>query len=219
MVELVDEGIPHQLLAAVEVAQHKLDCAVTRMDPTLLCNPSLVPGWSRGHIVAHLAANAESHFRRTKAAADGYMVDQYSGGGSGRDLEIETRSRHSAESLIQGVLLSGAALTEQWQSVHPGAWSARVKQLNGPDLELRDLPRRRWQEVAVHLVDLDIGETSADWPDDFVAPFLPRLRKSLLRRLPNGVRRPTAQLDERTELAWLYGRANPEGSPALLAWG
>ncbi len=52
-------------------------------------------------------------------------------------------------------------------------WSAAIKQVKGPDLLLRDLPGRRWQEIEVHLVDLDIGTGCQSWSDEFVGLFFP----------------------------------------------
>jgi maleylpyruvate isomerase len=189
------------------------------MSRELVRGSSLLPGWTRAHLLAHLAANSDSHLRRSLAAVDGLEVDQYSGGAAGREQEIETRATRDGERLIEEVMLSGGTLVDCWQGLDTAVWSAKTKQLNGPDLTLRDLPRRRWQEIEVHLVDLDIGETYRDWPDEFVALFLPRLRTSVERRLSPGSKRPSAELDDRTELAWLYGRTQPGGFPLLLPWG
>jgi phosphoribosylglycinamide formyltransferase 1 len=218
-VGVVEERVPEQLLAGVADAQRRLDDAVTGMSRTLVGGSSLLPGWTRAHVLAHLAANSDSHVRRSHAAVDGLDVDQYSGGAAGREQEIETRARRENETLIQEVVLSGAALLDCWQGLDPAVWSSKTKQVSGPDLTLRDLPRRRWQEIEVHLVDLDIGATYRDWSDEFVALFLPRLRTSVERRLPSGSKRPSAELDDRTELAWLYGRTQPAGFPLLLPWG
>jgi maleylpyruvate isomerase len=215
----VDEGIPSQLLLAVADAQQRLDEALALMDATLLREPSLLPRWTRAHVLAHLAANSDSQLRRSSAAVDGINVDQYVGGAYGREREIETRSAQDAASLVRDVKESGAALHDCWQAIEPAIWSATTKQVSGPDLLLRDLPLRRWQEIEVHLVDLDIGTRYQSWSEEFVNLFLPRLRASEKRRIPEGQQRPTTKLDERTELAWLYGRVLPEGFPVLLPWG
>jgi phosphoribosylglycinamide formyltransferase 1 len=218
-VGVVEERVPEHLLAAVADAQRRLDDAVTGMSRTLVGGSSLLPGWTRAHVLAHLAANSDSHLRRSQAAVNGQDIDQYSGGAAGRAQEIETRATRDDETLIEEVMLSGGTLVDCWQGLDPTVWSAKTKQLNGPDLTLSDLPRRRWQEIEVHLVDLGIGATYRDWSDDFVALFLPRLRSSVERRLPPGSKRPSVELDDRTELAWLYGRTQPEGFPLLLPWG
>ena len=82
--------------------------------------------------------------------------------------------------------------------------------------QVAELPTRRWQEVEIHLVDLDLGLTTADWSDEFVETFLPPLRTALPARLPD----PAAMLDlgalsPREELAWHYGRLQVDGLPIL----
>src|SRR5207248_9667831 len=44
---------------------------------------SLLPGWTVGHVLTHIARNADSHVRRTDAARRGEMADQYDGGYAG----------------------------------------------------------------------------------------------------------------------------------------
>ncbi len=83
---------------------------------------------------------------------------------------------------------------------------------------LFELPSRRWQEVEVHLVDLDLGFTPLDWPEAFVVEWLPRTRERLWAQLPDEARQfdfgaPSA------ELAWLYGRTTVGGLGAAPAWG
>jgi hypothetical protein len=71
----------------------------------------------------------------------------------------------------------------------------------------------------VHLVDLDAGVTHRDWPDDFVAAWLPVLRLGLADRLPAGAAPPPpGTVDSHDELAWLYGRLARPDLPALGPW-
>ena len=71
----------------------------------------------------------------------------------------------------------------------------------------------------MHAVDLDVGLTPHDWPDDFVEVWLPRLRGGLPGRLvAGGVAPPAGALDPRDELAWLYGRLTRDDLPELTPW-
>ena len=84
----------------------------------------------------------------------------------------------------------------------------------GPGASLWSLPANRWQELEVHLVDLGIGVTFRDWPEAFVAVWLPRLDVRLSDRIPSGHDRPDpSMLSDRERLAWLYGRLDPPGFP------
>ena len=70
----------------------------------------------------------------------------------------------------------------------------------------------------MHLVDLDIGITHRDWPDAFVAHWLPRTRERLWATLtPEAQAVPFAEPAE--ELAWLYGRLRRTDLPEPPVWG
>ncbi len=69
--------------------------------------PSLLPEWSVGQVLAHMARNADSHKRRAEAAARGVVVEQYPGGFAGRAAEIDRDSRRPAAFLIRDVHESG----------------------------------------------------------------------------------------------------------------
>jgi maleylpyruvate isomerase len=104
--------------------------------------------------------------------------------------------------------------------VPSGAWSRVTRDVGGRERPLSALPGRRWQEVEVHLVDLDVGVTYEDWPDEFVARWLPLVEASEGSRIPPGQAAPDSSgLDHRLRLAWLYGRARPPGFPELAPWG
>jgi maleylpyruvate isomerase len=85
---------------------------------------------------------------------------------------------------------------------------------------LHALPARRWQELEVHLVDLDMGVTHREWSSEFVRCWLPQLRATVPDRLPEGAKPPAAStFDDRDELAWLYGRLQRSDLPDLAPWG
>ena len=67
------------------------------------------------------------------------------------------------------------------------------------------LPFRRWREVEVHLVDLGIGVTAADWSQGLVDRALPNLLAGLGGRS-----------DPRQLMAWMVGRGP---APHLEPWG
>ena len=71
--------------------------------------PSRLPGWTVGHVLAHVARNADSHRRRTEGAAVNEVVDQYPGGYAGRASEIEAGAGRPASELIVDVRFSADA--------------------------------------------------------------------------------------------------------------
>jgi maleylpyruvate isomerase len=210
---------PTEGLRRVANAQQRFETAIAGLGDADVRRPSLLPDWSVAHVLAHVARNADSHVRRAEAAVRGEIVDQYPGGYEGRAAEIEASAAQDATALIDDVRSSGAALAAAWTAVPEAAWNHVTRDVGGRERPLHALLGRRWQELEVHVVDLGIGITHRDWPDEFVADWLPRLRPSMPPRLPPGVTVPEPlPLDERDELAWLYGRLRVEGLPELAPW-
>jgi maleylpyruvate isomerase len=179
-----------------------------------------LPGWTIGHVLTHVARNADSHTRRCEAASRGEVADQYPGGYEGRSREIEDGATRAARDLLDDVRTSAQRLRDTWLALSDDAWSMTTRDVGGRERVLRELPSRRWQELEVHAVDLGLGVTHMAWPHDFVVAWLPRLRASLPSRLPAGAQPPPAGwLTERDELAWLYGRLERDDLPDLAPWG
>lgn len=181
--------------------------------------PSLLPGWSVGHVLTHIARNADSFVRLTVAALDGRVVAQYEGGMASRNAEIDAGVGRSAAALVADVRESAAALDACWAAAPASVWSFTGETVLGPTL-LSELPIRRWREVTVHRSDLGLGSTPADWPSTYVRLDLPRLTMLWASRRPMGLTTlPPEALAAapQTRLAWLLGRATIGGlEPAGL---
>lgn len=211
---------PTDDLARVQDAQRRFDAAIAGLDDAGARRPSRLPGWTVGHLLTHVARNADSHVRRADAAVLGRSVDQYPGGWAGREAEIEAGAARPAHELVADVTASADAVAAAWRAVPDRAWANLTRDVGGRERPLRALVGRRWQELEVHVVDLDRGLSHRDWSDDFVAVWLPRLRAERAEdRLPTGTVRPEpGQLDERDELAWRYGRLSRRDLPDLGPW-
>ena len=210
--------VPEADIARVADAHARLCDAIQGLADTDVRRPSLLPGWSVGHVLTHIARNADSHIRRTAAAAQGEMTDQYEGGFAGREAEIEAGAGRSAAEIVADVRQSADTVDAAWRSVEPSTWAGRTRDVNGRQRPLFELPSRRWQEVEVHLVDIDVGVAHRDWPADFVLVWLPRTRERVAGQLPP---EPAGlQFDDpRDELAWLYGRFTRDDLPQPPSWG
>jgi maleylpyruvate isomerase len=206
-------------LERVSEAESWLFATVRALDDDDVRSPSLLPEWTVGHLLTHLARNADSHWRRTVAAIGGVVVDQYPGGLSERAAEIEAGAGRRAAGVLEDVALSSARMLEGWADVPDHAWAGITRDASGLERPLAELPGRRWLEVEVHLVDLGTGPSHRDWSDAFVAARLPQMRAGLGARVPEGsVPPPAGTLDERDELAWLYGRFARADLPVLGPW-
>jgi maleylpyruvate isomerase len=210
---------PSEDLDRVADAQRRFLAAIAGIDDAVVAAPSLLPGWTVGHVLTHVARNADSHRRRADAAVAGAIVEQYAGGWDGRAAEIEVGAARPAGELIEDVRVSADRMAATWLELPPEAWDVASPDVGGTVRALSELPARRWQELEVHVVDLGIGISHRDWSTDFVAVWLPRLRSSLHDRVPAGAHLlGPVFADDRDELAWLYGRLERPDLPELDPW-
>jgi maleylpyruvate isomerase len=168
--------------------------------------PSRLPGWTVGHVLTHLARNADSIVRRVRAAAAGELVLQYEGGDEGRAAEIEAGAGRPVGEIVADLVQACDSLDAFFPEIGERVWSTEVLRGAGPrQVPVDQLPFGRWREVEIHLVDLGLGYEPEDWPPVLVERLLPEV----LEDLPS--RAPSAAL-----LAWALGRGDP---PPLASWG
>jgi maleylpyruvate isomerase len=161
--------------------------------------PSLLPGWSVGHLLTHLARNADSHVRMLEGAAAGQELEQYEGGRAEREAAIEAGAGRPAVELVDDVRVACDRLERLWATLPDYAWDGHGVNADGQRRPCVLLPFHRWREVEVHQADLGLGPSWEDWSDDYVARELPRALATVPERLgdPGARRRVTAWLLDR----------------------
>ena len=200
--------------------------------------PSLLPGWTVGHVVTHLARNADSHVRMIEGALRGEIVHQYPGGNDQRAADIEAGAQRPAEELVADAVTSAARLEEVWAATPDDVWRTGWGRVVSGDWPLAELPFRRWREVEIHHVDLGLAYGVGDWPDEYVEVELARSIAGLPARLGAGPGVDIRATDtgerwmvagdgspewrvtgeRRILLAWIVGRGGGDGFPALGPW-
>ncbi|WP_344132073.1 maleylpyruvate isomerase family mycothiol-dependent enzyme [Saccharopolyspora halophila] len=167
-------------LKAVADAHRRLLEVTAPLTDEQVRTPSLLPGWSRAHVLAHLTDNARAFARVSALALRGELVDAYEGGRAERDAIIEGLAAGNAHSHRDGLTRHLTALEAVWSQASPADWELPVRYRNG---DLAEVVRMRWREVWIHLVDLDLGVSPEEWTDDFCHHTI----EFLLPRLPDGV--------------------------------
>lgn len=173
--------------------------------------PSALPGWTVGHVLSHLARNADSHV----AMLEGQPQYRDS---AARDADIEAGAGRSTDELLRDVRESSLALESAWREALDVAdidirWSQSARALSGLR-PLVSLPLLRWREVEIHRMDLDVGYRAVDLDRHYLRCDL-RLCEMLWRaRRPIGLTPlPEAVLatPPHDRLLWFLGRLEIDG--------
>jgi maleylpyruvate isomerase len=213
----VEKQLIERDIAGAAAAHRRLEAAIDGLTDDQARAASLLPGWSVGHVLTHLARNADSHVRMFEGASRGEVWEQYVGGLDGRTEEIDAGAGRSADELVADVRATDAALEAMWAAADPTTWAGEGIGAIAGAVAVADLPFRRWREVEVHHVDLGREYTSADWPADYVRLELGRQTITWSSRRPMGLTAlpPAAlALAPHARLAWLLGRLEVADLPA-----
>lgn len=198
-------------LVSVREATERLLTAAAKLDNASVAEPSRLPGWSRGHVLAHLARNADA-LVNVLAGRPMYVS------GTARDADIERDAPRPLDVQVTDVRESAARFQEAGAA--PADWSRTVELRNGVTDAAARVPFRRWAEVELHHVDLGIGYEMEDLPTEFVEREIEFLAERFLGH-PDV---PPTRLTDGTR-AWSTGReaGSPEvtvtgPAPELLGW-
>jgi maleylpyruvate isomerase len=203
------------VIQEVRSAVARLNGVLAALDEAAVRAPSGLPGWSRGHVMTHLANFSQAMTRQVDEALAGRLIDMYDGGRPARDVAIEAGAGQSAEDLKRQVSEATTDLVRAWDEVGPDDWARPVRHREST---LRDTVYAGWRELEVHTVDLALDPTSDDWsPEfclhllDFLRPRTPDNTRLVLRAgetpWENGTGEPRVLTGKLTDLtAWLAGR-------------
>lgn len=198
-------------LAWAEHGTALVTASIADLDDEGWAAPSALPGWTRRHLVAHVAANAEAVGRLVHWAATGERTPMYDSPQQRAD-DIEAGSARSGAELRVWHEEAAAALAAAMGALSSEQWGAEVVTAQGRTVPASETPWMRAREVMVHAVDLDRGVTFADLP----SPFLEALAGDVIAKR-GGAPDIEGPLDQR--VAWLTGRAHRlDDAPELGPW-
>jgi maleylpyruvate isomerase len=159
---------PGSDIAAVGAATEMVLTALATITDGDARAASSLPGWTRGHLLTHMARSGDGDRRCVDGAARDEVVQKYPDGMEGRARDIEAGAGRPARELLADVERSQRALDDAWRALPDDAWD----RLGDTPMGLRtmvDVVRSRRRELLVHLVDLDIGVVPGDLPRDYLA--------------------------------------------------
>jgi len=117
--------------------------------------PSLLPGWTRGHLLTHVARNADSLVNLLTWARTGVVTPQYPSAGQ-READIAAGADRPWTVLVADVRESADRFAKAAATLSTGDWAVHLDLPNGPQPAAL-VPWRRLREVEVHHVDLAGG--------------------------------------------------------------
>jgi maleylpyruvate isomerase len=133
--------------------------------------PSLLPGWTRRHVIAHVGYNARALTRLLEWAATGVETPMYASPEQ-RAQEIEEGATLNPIALRHLVSHSNVHLNVEWRELCPAAWRADVRTAQGRTVPASETAWMRTREVWIHAVDLNNGGSFRDFPADLLDELL-----------------------------------------------
>jgi maleylpyruvate isomerase len=215
------------LLTWVTDGQRLIERAAAGLEPAQLREPSRLETWSRGHVLSHLARNADALTNLLSWARTGVESRMYSSpddreqgirAGAGRDLPEQ----------LADLAGSGSRFLAAATAVPAARRSFGVISGQGRQIPAHEVPWLRVREVWLHLVDLDAGYDIGILPDalawtlarDVAAWMTSRTPSTVdlsadghgtIRLGPGASAGGVAEGSPQLIAGWLTGRAGPAG--------
>jgi maleylpyruvate isomerase len=173
--------------------------------------PSLLPDWTRTHVVAHLALNAAALTR----LLHGVVADEHEDVPRTMYDSFEQRAHDIADlataepsEIRERLMRETTVLADAIVAMPPDLWQTRVERTpGGRSLRASAVPGMRLRELEIHHVDLDAGYSHADW----VLPFAEHLTDAMAKRVHPDEAFEVRPLD--SGRTWVLG--DPEGAGTL----
>jgi maleylpyruvate isomerase len=227
--EQITEATAHLLATAAELTDEELR------------RPSLCAGWTRGHVLAHIARNADGAANMLNTAATGEVTPMYESNEK-RNADIEAGSSRTAAEQLADLRESAGRFAQAYAAARAAdRWSAPVRRtLDAEPMPAFRVPGNRLGEVLIHHVDLDLDFTPAHWSDAFTDRWFadalhrfagrdgfPALRLDVeeedkvygVKAAPDDAGVVVVRGPKRALLAWLLGRASGDGLVAVIPAG
>ncbi|WP_415857223.1 maleylpyruvate isomerase family mycothiol-dependent enzyme [Sinomonas sp. G460-2] len=211
------------LLSEIHAAAKGVRAELERLTDESVSHPSELPGWTRGHVLAHVQGICSAMARQLEYARRGEKVELYDGGYEARNRAIEEAAGATADEHRERVGAAIDVAVGAFGGLEPVDWDRPITYRNGV---VRDGGFALWRELVIHHTDLGTGCTQQEWSEGFcrhllgfLEPRVPAAYTFVLRPDPGEEIRLGSGGDEvlvggrlQDLAAWLAGRATGHGA-------
>jgi maleylpyruvate isomerase len=200
----------HVALGLIGDAAQRLNRSVDGLHGDEWRAQSLLPGWTRAHVVAHLALNAEGMARMLHGVVSDEPAAMYDSDEK-RDRDIDDLAGAEPSEIRSRLLGGTTVLNDAFMALPEDAWASRVERTpGGRSMRTASLPSMRVRELEIHHVDLGTGYTTSAWSTTFSSLLVDAMTK----RLDPPERLEVRPLD--ADRTWILG---PEGDTGAVITG
>jgi maleylpyruvate isomerase len=160
------DAAQRELSDQIDDATQRLLGTARILTETDLREPSLLPGWTRAHVLAHLARGADAMRNLLISVRTGQHRPAYASAAA-READIARAATQRTADLAADVAAAAMAFRTLSRRLPDEAWRVPVRVLGSAPFPAAGLLTRRLAEVELHHCDLGAGYGPADWPAAF----------------------------------------------------
>ena len=172
------------LIGNLRDATGRLDAAIEEAVETggsgTFGRPSRLPGWTVGHVISHLARNADGLRRSLDAAVQGQIVPPYDSP-EARERDIQSGAARDTKTIVDDLRQANQRLWDSIDSLEPPAWSATIDLGRGGPTTADLILSARLGEAEVHHHDLGVDGGLALLDDDRANSLLQAMVRTYVR--------------------------------------
>ncbi|MFF8312360.1 maleylpyruvate isomerase family mycothiol-dependent enzyme [Streptomyces lydicus] len=200
-------------VAAVREATERLLVSVGKLDDAAVGEPSLLPGWTRGHVLAHLARNADALANLLTWARTDIRTPMYASPAA-RDADIERDADRPLAAHVEDLRESATRFDAAADALPLARRAFEVEMRNGVVERADRLPLRRLAELELHHMDLGVGHTLDQLSPEFVDSELAFLATVKFAGHPD---LPALELRADDGRRWRTGRPGDGGGEVVVS--
>ncbi|WP_196223793.1 maleylpyruvate isomerase N-terminal domain-containing protein, partial [Nocardia seriolae] len=172
-------------LAPIEASTRRFVTTVESLTDADLSGASLIPPWTRGHVITHVCRATDSLIRLLTWARTGIETPQYASM-EARAAEIEAGAPRPVAIQLADLLETADRFADAVRALPPPreAWDRTVRPRTGEPRTPETLIPMGLRELEIHHTDLNAGYTFTDIPQDAARWILDDIADAFSRRTP-----------------------------------